>query len=67
MMTTGHLSSDAIKYANTIMEETNLCILILEGKDIDAIIDNPTSIVGILNKQALKAKKVKVLNNEATE
>lgn len=67
MMTTGHLSADAIKYANTIMEETNLCILILEGKDIDVIINNPTSIVSILNKQALKAKKVKILHNELTE
>lgn len=64
MMTTGHLSSDAIKYANTIMQETNLCILILEGNDIKKIVDNPTDIVNILNKQSLKAKKFKMLNNE---
>lgn len=63
MVTTGQLSSEAIKYANKIMNDTNLCILILQKADIERIIKNPTSIVEIFNKQAEKAKKVKILND----
>lgn len=63
MMTTGHLTSEAVKYANAIMEETNLCILMLQKEDIEAIIQNPTSIVKIFNQQAELAKNIKVLND----
>ena len=46
------------------MEDMNLCILMLEKEDIDAIIENPTSIVSILNTQAENAKKIKILHEE---
>lgn len=62
MMTTGHLTADAKTYAKRIMEDMNLCILTLQKEDIDAIIENPTSIVSILNTQAEKAKRIKILH-----
>ena len=62
MMTTGHLTNDAKLYARRIMEDMNLCILMLEKEDIDSIIENPTSIVSILNSQAENAKKIKILH-----
>ncbi len=62
MMTTGHLSSEAVRYSRAIMEETNLCILNLQKEDIDSIIENPTSIVKIFNQQAELAKNIKILN-----
>lgn len=62
MMTTGHLTSEAKKYARRIMEDMNLCILMLEKEDIDCIISNPTSIVDIFNRQSEEAKKIKILH-----
>ena len=62
MMTTGHLTSDAKKYARRIMEDMNLCILMLEKEDINCIISNPTSIVDIFNRQSEEAKKIKILH-----
>ena len=62
MMTTGHLTSEAKKYARRIMEDMNLCILMLEKEDVDCIISNPTSIVDIFNQQSEEAKKIKILH-----
>ena len=61
MMTTGHLTSEAKKYARRIMEDMNLCILMLEKEDIDCIIFNPPSIVEIFNRQSEEVKKIKIL------
>ena len=63
MMTTGHLTADAKMYSRRIMEDINLCILMLEAEDITAIINNPPSIVDIFNKQSEEAKKVKILQD----
>lgn len=63
MMTTGHLTADAKMYARRIMEDMNLCILTLQKEDIDNIIENPTSIVPIFNKQAEDAKRIKILHD----
>lgn len=62
MMTTGHLTSEAKKYARRIMEDMNLCILMLEKEDIDCIISNPPSIVEIFNRQSEEVKKIKILH-----
>ena len=63
MMTTGHLTSEAKKYARRIMEDMNLCILMIQKEDVESIIENPTSIVDILNRQAAAAKKIKLLHD----
>ena len=63
MMTTGHLTAEARKYARRIMEDMNLCILILEAEDIDSIIKNPPAIVDIFNRQSEEIKKVKILHD----
>lgn len=63
IMTTGHLTSEAKKYARRIMEDMNLCILMLQKEDIDSIIENPPCIVDIFNRQSQEAKKIKVLPN----
>ena len=64
MMTTGHLTADAKTYAYRIMQDMNLCILVLEKEDIEKIIEEPTKIVDIFNKQAGFAKKIKPLHVE---
>lgn len=63
MMTTGHLTADAKQYARRIMEDMNLCILMLEEEDIDCIIDNPPIIVDIFNRQSEETKKIKILHD----
>lgn len=65
MMTTGHLTADAKTYAHRIMQDMNLCILILEKEDIEEIIEEPTKIVDIFNKQARFAKKIKPLHDDS--
>lgn len=61
IMTTGRVTKPAREYANTIMRSLNLCIIFIEGKDIQSIIAKPTSILGILNRESLAAKQVKIL------
>ena len=43
------------------MRSMNLCIIFIEGSDIDDIIQEPTKIVAIFNRESLTAKHIKVL------
>ena len=61
ILTTGRASETAKEYATTIMKEMNLCIIFIEGNDISEILDSPASIVDVLNRESMKAKKIKVL------
>lgn len=60
IMTTGAVSAAARKYANEIMRSMNLCIIMVEGPDIDAIIAEPTRILDVFNRESLNAKHIKV-------
>lgn len=62
ILTTGKVVRPAKDYANTIMREMNLCIIFIEGEDVEEILEDPTSFVGILNRQAHKTKDIKVLS-----
>lgn len=63
IMTTGHLTSEAQMYVRRVMEEMNLCVLVLEKEEIDRIISNPPSIADIFNCQSEEAKKIKILHD----
>lgn len=60
IMTTGVVSEKAREYATQIMKTMNLCIIMVEGSDIDAIIAEPTKILEIFNRESLNAKHIKV-------
>lgn len=60
IMTTGVVSEKAREYATQIMKTMNLCIIIIEGSDIDEIIEEPTKILAIFNRESLNAKHIKV-------
>jgi len=62
IMTTGTISETARDYANSIMKSLNICIMFVEGTDIDTIISNPLAIVEIFNREALAAKQIKVFD-----
>lgn len=61
IMTTGVISEKARYYANQIMKTRNLCMILLEGSDIDAIIERPAAILDFFNRESLNAKQIKTL------
>lgn len=64
IMTTGTISEKARAYATAIMKTMNLCIIMLEGKDVDIIIEEPTRILSIFNRESLNAKQIKIFGRE---
>jgi len=63
IVTTGEIGQEARKYANKIMGDSNLCIVMVDGTDVDLIIKNPTAIVDVFNREAKHAMKLKALEN----
>ena len=61
VVTTGEIGSEARRYANKIMRDSNLAIVMLDGVDVAAINNNPPAIVNIFNREARTAMKLKVL------
>ncbi len=62
MITTGSVSSEAKKYANHMMRNTNLSILFLEKSDIDRIAADPVSVIDIFEDETRKAMQLKRLD-----
>jgi len=62
IVTTGKVSTQAREYANKIMTDSNLCIVIVDGEDITNIINSPPTIINVFNREAKHAMKLKVLN-----
>jgi site-specific DNA-methyltransferase (cytosine-N4-specific) len=59
IITTGEVGSEARRYANRVMKDTNLCIIMIESGDIRKISLNPTEIVNVLNREAQHAMDIK--------
>ena len=59
VVTTGDFSSQARRYANKIMQDSNLCIVLITGRDLAAIQKNPTSIVDVFHREAENAMALK--------
>jgi len=62
VMTTGKVGAEARKYANKIMTDSNLCIVIADGDDIVGITKNPPAIAHIFNREAKNAMKLKAIS-----
>jgi len=61
VVTTGEIGSEARRYANKIMRDSNLAIVMLDGADLAMINKNPAAIVDVFNREARTAMKLKVL------
>lgn len=61
VVTTGTISADARKYANHVMRDTNLAVVLLDGKDLDIINDEAARIVDVFRREAEHAMKLKKL------
>jgi site-specific DNA-methyltransferase (cytosine-N4-specific) len=62
MVGTGEIGPAARKYANKVMTDSNLCLVLLDGKDIAAIEKTPSAIVDAFNREAAQAMKLKALD-----
>jgi len=61
MVSTGEIGSEARKYANKIMSESNLAIVMINGADLRTITATPTRIVDIFEREARQAMTLKTL------
>jgi len=62
---TGSATNSALTYRNRIVASSNLNIILLEGKHLDAIVKDKTALIEILNSQARDAMKGKADNSIA--
>lgn len=62
MVSTGNIGSEARRYANKIMAESNLCIVMIDRTDLDTIRTSPAHIVDAFNREAHHAMTLKKLD-----
>ena len=63
MVSTGRISEDARRYANRIMADSNLCIVMVDGDDLAVIEARPAAIVDVFNREARHAMDLKKLDD----
>ncbi len=66
VVTTGTVDPEARRYADQVMADSNLAIVLIDGADLKAIAVNPTRIVDIFEREARHAMELKKLEIEGT-
>ena len=61
MVTTGEIGGEARRYANRIMADSNLCIIMVDGGDLARIEIRPAVVVDVFNREARHAMELKSL------
>lgn len=61
IVTTGVIGGEARRYANKIMADENLAIVMLDGNDLKAISESPSDIVRAFQREAQHAMNLKKL------
>jgi site-specific DNA-methyltransferase (cytosine-N4-specific) len=59
IVTTGTVGGEARRYANKIMRDSNLAVVMLDGPDLERMTHNPTQIVDVFDREAQTAMKLK--------
>ena len=62
MVSTGDIGGAARRYANKIMQDSNLCVVMIDRPDLEAIKQNPASIVDAFKREAHNAMNLKKLD-----
>lgn len=62
MVSTGDIGEDARRYANKIMQDSNLCVVMIDHVDLDAIKTNPAHIVDAFKREAHNAMTLKQID-----
>lgn len=61
MVSTGEIGASARDYANKVMADSNIAIVMIDHADIENIVDNPPFIIHALNREAKHALQLKKL------
>jgi site-specific DNA-methyltransferase (cytosine-N4-specific) len=67
LVTTGTVGVEARRYANRIMSDSNLAIVMIERSDLDAVAENPAYLVDAFRREAEHAMALKRLEMGATD
>lgn len=59
LVCTGTIGPVARQFAKQVMEQTNLYVALIDGKDLKRLLKNPADIAGIMNEQAAEAMSIK--------
>ena len=62
MVSTGRIGDEARRYANKIMADSNLCIVMLDKSDLALIESRPAAIVDVFTREAQHAMDLKRLD-----
>lgn len=62
MICSGTIEDAVRHYTDTVMRETNLCIVLLDGRDMDAIGADPMHIKQIFRRETQRAKGLRPLD-----
>ena len=62
IVTTGTIGGEARRYANKIMRDSNLGVIMLDGADLERISANTSQIVDVFNREARMAMELKKLD-----
>lgn len=61
MVSTGEIGPEARRYANKIMTDSNLAIVMVDRADLDAIMADPPRIIDVFTREARFAMRLKAL------
>ena len=61
IVSTGKVGHEARRYANRVMADSNLCIIMVDGSDLATIQNRPATIVDVFNREARHAMALKKL------
>ncbi len=61
MVSTGQIGGEARRYANKIMTDSNLCIVMIDGNDLALIEARPAAIVDVFTREVRHAMDLKKL------
>jgi len=64
MVSTGEIGPEARGYADRIMQNTNLCIIAMDGNDLNEIEARPSAIVDVFDREARHAMDLKRIEIE---
>ena len=62
IVSTGEIGPEARRYANQVMQDSNLCIIMIDRADMGIIATNPPTIVDVLGRESRHAMQIKKLD-----
>lgn len=61
MVSTGEIGNEARHYANKVMTDSNLCVVMVDGSDLSLIEARPAAVVDVFTREARHAMDLKKL------